>query len=162
MPYRDVVVWDNSERVDAKTFGRYLALSEVSNDVVYFQDDDVLFTEHDALLAAYEPGRVTTNMPSPWFEECRYDEVGCLLVGAGALVPRGLPWEAFSRYLARWPCDDLFLDYCDFVHGILTPGRRLDLGYEVLPHASAPGRISTRPGADAKKWSVMNRALELR
>jgi hypothetical protein len=163
LPYGEVVIWDNSERErDAKTFGRFLAIAEAKNDVIYFQDDDVIFTEHEQLLAAYEPGQLTANMPSPWYEECSYDVFRCALVGAGSLVPRDLPWEAFQRYLAEWPEDDLFLDYCDFVHGILTSSRRFDFGYTILPHASAPNRIYTQPGAYERKMSVIERAIEIR
>jgi hypothetical protein len=163
LPYDEVIVWDNSTKdEDAKTFGRYLAMEETSHNVVYFQDDDVIFTAHDELLAAYEPGQVTCNMPSPWYEATQYEQLRCSQVGAGSLVPKNLSQPAFDRYLEHWPRDDLFLTYPDHIHGILTPFTRYDFGYVVLPYASAPGRIYTTPGADGRKWTVINRALELR
>lgn len=143
-------------------YGRYLAAQEASHDVIYFQDDDVLFTAHDELLAAYEPGRITGNMPSPWYEHMQYDRLGIVLVGAGSLVPRDLPQPAFERYLAAWPEDDLFRDYCDFVSGGLSPGMRLDLGYEIFEIAIAPNRINTRSDGPLRRQAILHRMLALR
>lgn len=162
LPYSDVVIWDDRERGSKGCYGRYLAMPEAKHDVIFFVDDDVIFTAHDELLAAYEPDRITSNMPSPWYEAGQYDRLGCHLVGAGSLVPRNLPWKAFKRYLEVWPEDDLFLTYCDQISGILNPGHRYDFGYEILPYASAPDRIYTQPGADLRKATVQRRALDLR
>lgn len=163
LPFDDLIIWDNSERgEDAKCHGRYLAAEEALHDVVYFQDDDLIFRNVDALLAAYEPGRITCNMPSPWYERTNYDTLGCGLVGAGSLVPRGLWQTAFDRYLEHYPKDDLFLTYCDQVFGILTPYERLDLGYEILDYALAPGRICTSDGAHEAKTLIQGRAVALR
>jgi hypothetical protein len=163
LPYGEVVVWDNSTRPwDARCYGRYLAIDEASNPVVYFQDDDLIFTGHAALLAAYKPGEITCNMPSPWYERTGYDKLHQALVGAGSLVDRDLPKPAIDRYLARWPLDDLFLTYVDVVVGMLTAHTRHDLGYTILPYATAPGRIYTTEGAGERKAQMQRRALELR
>ena len=163
LPYGEVVVWDNSQRErDAKCYGRFLAIDECTRDVIYFQDDDLLFTAHAELLAAYEPDRIVANMPSPWYENTGYDVLGCALVGAGSLVQRDLPWPALQLYLERYPQDDLFYTYCDQVHGILTPSARYDFGYEILPLAYAPDRINVQPGAPQRKAIIQQRALELR
>lgn len=162
LPYSDVVIWNDLERGSKGCYGRYLAMPEAKHDIIFYVDDDVVFTAHDELLAAYEPGRIIANMPSPWYELARYDQLGCCLVGAGSLVPRDLPQQAFDRYLANWPLDELFLTYCDQVSGILNPSTRHDFGYEVLPYASGPDRIYTQPGADMRKATVQRRALDLR
>lgn len=162
LPYSDLVIWDDRERGSKGCYGRYLVMAEAKHDVIYFQDDDIIFTAHDELLSVYEPEQITSNMPSPWWERTFYDRLDCQLVGAGSLVPRDLPQQAFERYLAHWPEDDLFLDYCDMVNGILNPGTRYDFGYEILPHASDPGRIYTTPGAGIRKATVERRALALR
>ena len=158
-----MVVWDNSahER-NFSVYGRYLAMPLCKHETIFFQDDDVLFTAYDELLAAYEPGRITTNMPSPWYEHMAYDQLGMHLVGAGSLVPRNLPGKAFIRYLRHWDADALFYDYCDFVSGVLTPGLRLDLGYTVLEHAMAPGRINTTPGSHLRREDMLRRVIALR
>lgn len=162
LPYTELVIWNDLERGSQGCYGRYLAVAETTRPVVYFQDDDLLFTSHDELMGMYDPGRMTVNMPSPWYEACGYDKLRQALVGAGSLVPRDLPFPALSRYLEQWPQDDLFLNYCDVVVGILTPHKRVDLGYQVLPHASAPGRIYTTPGAAARKLVMQQRVIAMR
>lgn len=162
LPYEDIVIWDDRERGSQGVYGRYLAMPEARHEVVYFQDDDVLFTAHAELLGAYKPGRITCNMPSPWYERTGYDQLGMHLVGAGSLVPQGLPQVAFREYLEQWPEDDLFRDYCDFVSGMASPGQRFDFGYEILEHAVAPGRINTRPDSLMRRNTILNRALTLR
>jgi hypothetical protein len=167
LPYNDpVVIWDNSTKVvDSKCYGRWLgALLETRHQTVYFQDDDILFTEHTALLAAHRPEGITANMPSPWYENTGYDLERSVQVGAGSLLDRGLAFRlAFHRYWNKWPkYDDDFLTYCDDVAGILCPSLRVDFGYEVLPHASAPGRIWNTPGSSERRAKIAGRALELR
>ena len=163
LPYTETIVWDNSQRPEnQKCYGRFLAMAEATNDLIYLQDDDVVFTEHAALRAAHLPGRITANMPSPWYEAGGYDKEQSVQVGAGSLMERDLPWPAFDAYLTEWPPDDLFLTYCDDVAGILCPSHRVDLGYEVLPHASAPGRIYTTEGSQARRAEVARRALVIR
>jgi hypothetical protein len=163
LPYDETIIWDNAARGwESRCFGRYLATVETTKPYVYFQDDDVIFAAHDELLALHEPGRMTVNMPSPWYEAAGYDKLGQALVGAGSIVDRELAWPSIHRYLASYPYDDLFLTYADVVVGMLTPHRRLDLGYEVLPHASAPGRIYTSPGAAKRKKEMQRRTLQMR
>ena len=162
LPYEDVVLWDDRERGSNGCYSRYLAMAEAKHEVIYFQDDDLVFTAHQQLLEAYEPGRITCNMPSPWYEREQYGEIDCQLVGAGSLVDRELPPLAFERYLEHWPMDDQFLTWCDMINGVLTPGVRFDWGYEILPQAYAADRINTQLGSRDRKWVVLNRALELR
>lgn len=160
--YGETIIWNDLERGSQGCYGRYLAAKETERPVVYYQDDDLIFTAHDALLELYEPGRMVVNMPSPWYETCGYDQLRQALVGAGSLVDRDLPDAALERYLTEYPADDLFLNYVDVVVGMLTPHTRVDLGYEVLPHASAPGRIYTTPGAADRKREMQRRVLRLR
>ena len=162
LPYAETIVWNDRVRGSQGCFGRYIASLSAAHKTIYYQDDDLIFTAHDELLAAYEPERIISNMPSPWYEQAGYLEMNCCLVGAGSLVPRDLYWPHFERYLERWPADRLFLTYCDQIFGILAPSTRHDFGYEVLPYASAPDRIYTQPGAPEAKWLVQRRALALR
>jgi hypothetical protein len=163
LPYGETIVWNNAERGwESRCFGRYLATVEATRPFIYFQDDDVVFTAHAELLELHEPGRMTVNMPSPWYEAAGYDKLRQALVGAGSIMDRELAWPSIHRYLASYPYDDLFLTYADVVVGMLTPHKRFDLGYEVLPHASAPGRIYTTPGAAKRKQEMQRRALQMR
>jgi hypothetical protein len=163
LPYAETVVWDNSQKErEWRCYGRYLAVAETDKPVIYFQDDDLIFTAHQQLLERFRPDRMVVNMPSPWYEIAQYDKLGQALVGAGSLVPRGLPFPALRRYLSVYPVDELFLNYADVVVGMLTPFERVDLGYEVLDYASAPGRIWTQPGAAERKQTMQQRVNEMR
>lgn len=164
LPYAETIIWDDRERGSQGCYGRYLAALETDKPLVYFQDDDLIFTAHAELLEAHrrQPDRMTVNMPSPWYEVAGYDVLRQALVGAGSLVPAGIWLRSFGSYLAQYPFDELFLTYCDVVVGILTPHTRVDLGYEVLPCASAPGRIWTAPGAADLKAEMQGRMLMIR
>jgi hypothetical protein len=162
LPYSDVIIWNDLERGSQGCYSRYLAIQEATQSVIYFQDDDLIFTAHKELLSLYEPGKMIVNMPSPWHEICGYDKLDQALVGAGSLLDRNLPFPALDRYLAEYPADELFLDYCDVIVGMLTPYVRYDLGYQVLPYASAPDRIYTKPGAAERKAEMQRRVIDLR
>lgn len=150
----DIIVWNNAEREDLGIFGRYAAIGDAKHPVIYTQDDDVLVTCHDALLAAYEPGRVLCNYPEPW---------DIPWVARGALFHRDLPFHAFRRYLGRWPRDDFFTHYaCDAVFTLQTDCKVVDFGSEDLPHGFAPGRVSTSPGwYDQRRPEAQRRCSEL-
>ena len=165
LPYRDVRIWNNADTVlDAKTFGRWLcAESPGTERVWYFQDDDVIFRDHDALLREHRPGLATLNMPSPWYEsvQASWEPLYLGMFGGGALVPRYLARAAFAPYLERYGCDDLFLELCDLVAGTFIPWHRVDLGFETLPQATAPDRICRRPGNEARRELMRGRVHEL-
>lgn len=160
LPYDDVVVWDNSRRQDWKIYGRYVAIEEAKHDVIYFQDDDVIFTAHDALLSAYEPGRIVANMDARWVANCGYHDL--VMVGAGSLCDRQIPAETFRRYFDMFPLDDEFLLECDFVLGVLAPWRRVDVGYRVREFVSAPDRLCMQPWQAATKQKFIDRARMIR
>ena len=162
LPYAEIRVRNERYRAPQGCYGRYLAAYDTRKPLIYLQDDDLLFTAHEELLALYEPGKIVCNMPSPWYEQTGYDRLDQCLVGAGSIMDAGLPYPAIDKYLNEYPADDLFYDYCDVVVGMLTPYVRVDLGYEVLPYASDPGRIHTSPGAQERKEEMQRRVKELR
>lgn len=161
LPFDDVVIWDNSKRENLKTYGRVKAIEECANDIIFTVDDDVIFTAFDQLLAAYEPGVWVCNMDAAWVEGAGYGDI-VSQSGAGSLYDRDLPGRAVERYLSAYPIDDDFLVYCDAVVGVLCPWRRVDLGYQVREFADGPGRTYTQPGANERKWKMINRALALK
>lgn len=160
LPYDDIVVWDNSKRPhDLRTFGRYCALSEVKHEIVYFQDDDVLFVDHQRLLDLYEPGVVIANMDPPWIKACGYQDM--VMVGAGAVLDRSLPGPIFHEYLAHYGFDDEFLYESDFVFGTMCKGKQIDLGYGVREFADAPDRLYRQPWQAEAKQRTRERARAL-
>lgn len=166
LPYRDVHVWNNAAApFDAKTFGRWLCAFNAPNRVWYFQDDDVIFRDHAALLKAHRAGLATLNMPPPWYERVqeswRPTGTGLGMFGGGALVPHYLARAAFAPYLAQYPSDALFLELCDLVAGTFIPWRRVDLGFEILPQATAPDRIARSPGHAERRAEMLKRVRKL-
>lgn len=139
LPFDDVVVYDNSRRPDLGIYGRYQAIQECKHDVIATLDDDVVVTDWEAIVGAYEPGVLTVNYPQPW---------DIPWVARGAVFDRGLPAEAFTRYLAEYDFDRLFTHrICDAVFALLTERVNvIDVGSEDLPHGFAAGRVSTSPG----------------
>ena len=160
LPYDDVIVWDNSKREDLKILGRYEALKEAKHDVVYFQDDDVIFTAHNRLLAAYEPGVVVANMDDPWVQSCGYHDM--VMVGAGALADKNLFWPVIDRYLEHHPCDEEFMLEADFAVGTLVPGKKIDLGFLAREFADDPDRLYQQPGQTERKNLVRAKARAVR
>lgn len=143
--FNDVVVWDNSEREDLRLFGRYMALSECERDVVYFQDDDIFVprTSIEKLVAAYEPGVITANMSEGW--AAGRDMLDAVQVGAGAVLDKDIPGEAFAKYDTIFPRDDLFYLYTDTIVAIPSRIKRVDLPLEVLGWGYAPNRMNALP-----------------
>jgi len=159
LPY-EVVVWDNSRRpADLAAFGRYVAIQETRKRVVYFQDDDCLVTCHDQLLAEYEPGKIVANMPAH-----RKDYTDTVLIGWGSLFDRELPAHAFARWGRHYPSSgmDFWRIGADFVFPMLTPWKRVDLGFEHLPYASANDRTWRSEGYDEIKAEFLQKAREVR
>lgn len=143
LPYDDVVIWDNSQREDLKTYGRYAALTEAKHEVIYFQDDDIVFRHHEELLAAYEPGVMLANMSPGWV--AGRDLHDSVFVGAGALLDRELPARAFAKYDSMFPRDELFYYYPEAMVSIPSLIKRVDLPLEVLPWGYVPNRMNAQP-----------------
>jgi hypothetical protein len=159
LPYEDVVIWDNSKRDDLKCFGRYAAMAEAENEVVYFQDDDVIFREHETLLSLYEPGHLVAN----WGHgdtPCGYDDLA--LVCAGALVDRELPFLAFRRYEEEFGFSEEERYEADFIAGLLTPHRHVYLSFEIRDVAYNGKRLADEPWQREAKLRVTNKARWIR
>ncbi len=156
LPFRDVVIWDNSKRPrDYGIYGRYAAIREAKYPVVVTQDDDLIVTCWLDLLDAYQPGWLTVNYPEPW---------DIPWVARGAIFDCDLPGRAFQRYLARFPFDRYFThSACDGVFALLTQRVQvIDEGSVDLPHGFAPGRVSTSPGwYDGLRPLIQQRCAEL-
>lgn len=161
--FKNVIVWNNKEREEKRTAGRYHATLEATTPVVWYQDDDVLVPKatQRALLAAYEPG-LPTCVYGHGATPGGYDDLP--LVCGGALVDRELPWRALNRYLDFHPADDAFLYYCDFAAGVLYEQFKhvrlpFDIELEVAQHES---RLCNQPFAADMKATVTERARAIR
>ncbi len=160
LPYDDVIVWDNSQRANLRTSGRYAAFAEARHDVIYVQDDDHILHDHGGLLRAYEPGVITANMSQGWIDAHGYQD--CAMVGKGAIMDRDLPAPAIDRYLARFRDGIIFRLWADVVVTILNPVRHVDLETEELPWGYAGNRMNRRPGFRREKRLMLARARQIR
>ncbi len=164
LPYDDVIVWDNSERPDLKTFGRYAALSEAQHDTIYFQDDDIVFTGHDELMAEYEPDVWLANMSPGWV--AGRDLHDSVFVGAGALLDRRIARRALQKYDTMFERDDLFLRYPETILSIPSRIKRVDLCkpplMEVLPWGYAENRMVSQPSFVAELAESIRRGRAVR
>lgn len=163
LPYKDIVVWDNSKRDrDLKVYGRYEAIKEAKNRVIYWQDDDVLFTNHTTLLGMYEPGKVIANMDKDWIDGAGYRGL-VTMMGAGSLCDRDLPERVFARYFAAgYEIDDDFLTEADFAFGVIAPSKVIDIGYSTFDYTDDADRLYTQPGQTERKWMMIERARAIR
>lgn len=159
LPYRHVVVWDNSRRPDFKCAGRYAAIQHAHTDLIYFQDDDIIFRHHQELLDEYEPGLLVANWAHGDTPD-GYQDVA--LVGAGALVNRHLPFRALSLYLATFRRDDGFFYEADFIVGTLTPHKHVRLPFEIRDVAYNGRRLADQPWQRDLKRTITDRARQLR
>lgn len=133
----DVVVWDNSARLNSRVYGRYLAIGEALHPVIYTQDDDC---EVDVLevIRGYQAGFACCNMPAEF--RPHYTD-GIALVGFGAVFDRWLPSVAFERYMSRWTPDEIFTRECDRVFTKMTPTKLLAVAYSNYPEATGGDRM---------------------
>lgn len=159
LPYGDVIVWDNSREQDLKILGRYAGAQRADTEVVYFQDDDVVFRHHDELLAAYEPG-MTTAVYGHGENEAGFGDLP--LVGCGALAHRSQIDQAVSLYSDHFPVDDEFLYDCDFAVGVLVPFKHVHLPFEIRDIAHNGRRLADEPWQRETKLRVTNRARWIR
>jgi len=156
LPYDEIIVWDNSREPDMLTAGRYMAATQAKHGVVYFQDDDVLFTRHVELMAAYEPGGITA-VYAHGDNDGGYGDVP--MVGAGALADKQAVLEAY-RTLPHTVED---YAYSDFHVGVLTPFTQIHLPFEInYAIAQHPSRLVNQPWAAAAKARVTGRARKIR
>lgn len=157
-------VWDNSQREDLGVYGRYAAIEHVEAPVIFVQDDDCVLpvAAIRALLAAYEPGVLTANLPRKFYE--RYKDRGTCMVGFGAVFDRGLPMLAFEQAICggmKWT-PELFNRTCDLVFAGLTPHKTLDLPYTDQPWARDESRMWRQPGHFEERLEMINLVRSVR
>ena len=159
--FDDIHVHDNSLGPDLAVYGRYALIPETDRPVVLVQDDDVILPPESitGLLAAYEPGKITANMP----ERFRPHYADSCLVGFGAVFDRDLPDAAFDRFKGidppTWP---EILRTCDVVFTALTDRVLVDLPIEILPYAYGDDRMYRQPQHNGDRRRMLELARRVR
>jgi hypothetical protein len=156
LPYGEFVIWNNSLMKDLGLWGRYFAIGMTEKPVIYFQDDDCLVRNHQALMDAWQPGHVVGNFRRDKARERYYHDT--TLLGWGSLFERHLPWNAWNRFVFNGgtldPNDHLAME---FTWPVLTPTIKVlvdikeggdvewlrDNGEDVF---GRPDRMSQQPG----------------
>jgi hypothetical protein len=161
LPYDEVLIYDNAvEETDFKFFGQYIAAARAKHDTIYFQDDDLIFSKHEELMALYEPDRFISNMSESWITDMQYWDLA--FTGAGSLVPRKLIWEAYDRWRSVYPVDEDFYREAAMIFGALMPYKRVDLGFEILEAASNDNRMWKQDWHQTLKREMLDKARKLR
>ena len=133
-------------RGDGGVYQRYSAAATGARcDIVYTQDDDCI-VDVAAVLAAYEPGLVTCNMPAKF--RPHYPD-GIALVGFGCVFYRPAAlrgpaeFDAFKRYAKVGFFDDLFHREADRVFTGLSPLKLIDVRKQDCWYALGQDRMGT-------------------
>jgi hypothetical protein len=133
-------------------FERWEAASRASQEVVYTQDDDAI-VDVPAVLAAYEAGLVTCNMPAD--RRAEYPD-GIALVGWGCVFDRewasinhvGSPFDRYDELFDRPECtstsDPIFRSECDRVFTGLSSLKLIDVPFQRQPSAFGADRMGQR------------------
>lgn len=161
--FGEVIVWDNSKLPDLKTSGRYAAAAQATNEVVWFQDDDVIVPSatQSSMCRLYQDGEMLSNMEIDWHKD-GYTKLAWF--GWGSLIRRDLPQSAFSRWRQAGHetiSTPFRIVGCDIIASMLTPHRRVAFAYRHLPHAFGPGRAYTEEGFPEWKSDFYGKALAL-
>lgn len=127
---------------------RFEAARSARHEVVYTQDDDAV-VEMSAVIAAYDRGSVTCNMPADRRRE--YPD-GIALVGWGAVFHQAAV-DVFDEYLAAWPFDELVRREADRVFTGLNRVKLIDVPFTHLPWAEGADRMGreARHGDDLRE-----------
>ena len=130
-----------------------------------FTCDDDAVVDVAAVLAAYEPGVVTCNMPADRRPE--YQD-GCALVGWGAAFDADLVPKAFCQYFdfadlhrLDWR-DAIFLSEADRVFTGLSTLKLIDVPFRHLPHAFDDDRMARRAMHGSYRQAIRERIQMVR
>lgn len=131
---------------------RYELALKARNDLIYVQDDDCI-ADPERIYRTYN-GQITNAITSHHYKW--YKDKGVTLVGWGAFFPKSM--IDFSKYLNKYPVDDLFLSQTDRVFTYLNqPFNSVITDIKHLPTATQPGRMHTSPGHWDKLEEVIKR-----
>lgn len=157
----EIVVWNNAKRENLAVYGRYAAISLTDADVIYVQDDDAV-TDPAAIATAYEPGKITANMPGEFRHDFYTDHC---LVGFGAIFDRGLPDAAFSQLFAFDDAPGIqegFRRTCDIPFTMLTPYTLVAVEHRNQPWAFHDDRMWKQASHFGEREQMRQYARKLR
>jgi hypothetical protein len=140
--YGEVIVADNSKLpVDLGIYARFDAMAYAKFPIIYTQDDDIVFRNHEELLAHYKPGVLVTAYPQPCDNDIPW-------ISTGAIFDKSLVRPAFQKYLQHFPFDHFMTHKAaDAIFCLLTEKVEVHpMPYEELAWAVADNRVHTSEG----------------
>jgi hypothetical protein len=171
--FDEVLVCDNAKRAESRLpdlgpYGQFDLALQARNAVVYFQDDDVIVSDPEAIIGQWKPGFIVCNMPREY--QANYAERPDRLMGFGSVFEKVLVNKTFNRYLdAGFTKDPLMRREAGRLFTCLNPVKVVDFPITHLPWATAPNRLYKQPDhgqlADAMRVrakSVLERECECR
>lgn len=118
----EIIICDNSKSDNQYCYQRFEMALRAKNNLIYTQDDDVinfdisrLVEEHEQLTCGATEGYMSALSQPP------YSTTNLALLGFGSLF-----WKKdidFSRYLDKYPKDELFLREADRIFTLLHPSK---------------------------------------
>lgn len=155
--YGEIIIADNSLLPnDLGIYARFQACYWAKYDVIYTNDDDVVFQHHSELLSKYKPGTLVSAYPQdyniPW-------------ISTGAVFDKALVKPAFDKYLAAYPFDEFMTHKAaDAIFCLLTPSVEVHpMPYVELEWAKAANRVHTQDGwYERDRPEAWNRCMALR
>lgn len=150
------VVYDNSKRRDLNVFGRFAAAQCCTTDLVFFQDDDVIISNPQEILKAWEPGKVVCNMPANFRPGYQGTDS---LMGFGSCCEQALVSKTFLRYTEHFGVDALFYRECSRIFTMLNPCIWVDVAKTDLPYASDNDRMWRHPDHWKMRDEARRRAI---
>jgi hypothetical protein len=144
---------------DLGVYGRYAAIEYASHPIIFIQDDDCVIRDPSRIVATYEPGIVSFNMPYSF----RDGGVDSEMVGFGSCFHRDLPTRTFDHFYEMgfeftWP---LFHRTCDVVFTSLTPTKMVHEPLELLDYSYADNRMWRQPNHNIERRQMRDLCEEI-
>lgn len=161
----EIIVYDNSKRQDLAVYGRYAAIAEARNTLIYTQDDDCILPPEsieeivwtsDSGGDAY--GQLVCNMPPEFSAQPFYKDAA--LVGFGACFHRSLPETAFSRYTHA--DTGLFRRRCDIFFTTVTPHVNINVPVRNMWWSEDSSRMWKQSNHLTERQGMLELALKVR
>ena len=160
--FKRVRTWDNSIYLNMGPFGQFLMASMMfDSEVLYFQDDDCT-TDPEAIVAAWEPGKVVCNMGTKGHRK-NYEDRLDKLMGFGSCFERSLIKPTFGRYWSKFPIDRVTWREPGRIFTAMNHDRIkvVEVSAEDLPWATAGDRLYKQPDHLEMRDEAIRRVKEV-
>lgn len=135
----NIIVWDNTQ-INICGLGRYLAISQSKNDIIFTVDDDCIPLNIQELWETYiklrykGKERIVNNMKTGALK--KYKNFGQTMVGWGTFMPKNVI-NVLNEYIKIYGIDTLLIrDTSRIVTGLYGRWHSIEAKIEEFPSAS--------------------------